>query len=146
MGITILPIKFNSQYFNELIQLELLLWPDNDYDGLYNETKESSDYYFGAIHDNQLIGFIQLAIREEHVNGSSTSPVGYIEGIYVIEDYRKKGIARKLMEWGYRFLKENDCSEIGSDVELDNIMSQVFHEKMGFTEVERVVFYIRKLD
>lgn len=146
MKITIEEINYNSQHFNDLVNLELMLWPDNEYNELFNETKDTKDFYFGAIYNNTLIAFIQLSIRNDYVNGSTTSPVGYVEGLYVIKEYRNKGIARKLIENSYCFLKEKGCNEIASDVETENIVSQKFHEKMGFTETEKVVCYIKRLN
>lgn len=146
MDLKIISIKHGSKYFNDLIALELLLWPDNEYNELYEETKNLKDYFHGALINNKLVGFIQIALRSEYVNGTSTSPVGFIEGIYIKEDYRKQGIARKLFEFAFTLVKEKGCSEIASDALIDNLDSQNFHEKMGFEETERVVYFSKKLD
>ena len=34
------------------------------------------------------IGFAQCTLRNDYVEGSSSSPVGYLEGIYVKDEYR----------------------------------------------------------
>lgn len=146
MDLKIISIKHGSKYFNDLIALELLLWPDNEYNELYEETKNLKDYFHGALINNKLVGFIQIALRSEYVNGTSTSPVGFIEGIYIKEDFRKQGIARKLFEFAFTLVKEKGCSEIASDALIDNLDSQKFHEKMGFEETERVVYFSKKLD
>lgn len=146
MDLKIISIKHGSKYFNDLIALELLLWPDNEYNELYEETKNLKDYFHGALINNTLVGFIQIALRSEYVNGTSTSPVGFIEGIYIKEDFRKQGIARKLFEFAFTLVKEKGCSEIASDALIDNLDSQNFHEKMGFEETERVVYFSKKLD
>ena len=146
MDIKIIQIKYGSKYYNDLITQELLLWPDNEYEDLYEETKVLKDLFYGALINDILVGFIQVSIRNEYVNGSSTSPVGFIEGIFVKEDYRKKGIARRLFEHAYVVVKANGCSEIASDALIENIDSQKFHEKLGFHETERVVYFSKKLD
>ena len=40
------------------------------------------------------IGFIEGSIRGDYVNGTETSPVGFVEGVYVSPAWRRKGVAR----------------------------------------------------
>ncbi len=44
----------------------------------------------------QPLGFIEGSIRTDYVNGTESSPVGFIEGIYVVPAGRRKGGARQL--------------------------------------------------
>ena len=37
------------------------------------------------------IGFAQCQLRYDYVEGTKSSPVGYLEGIFVKEGYRSKG-------------------------------------------------------
>lgn len=141
----IITITKDSPYLHDLINLELLLWPDHDYQELYDDTKDSNDHYFGYLHEDELIRFIQLSIRHDYVSGAHTSPVGYVEGIYVKEPYRKQGIAKALMDYSCAFLKVQGFQEIASDALIDNVESHKFHLKMGFEEVERITCFIRKL-
>src|SRR5947207_3770431 len=46
----------------------------------------------------QPIGFIEGSIRGDYVNGTESSPVGFVEGVYVISAWRRRGIARQLFE------------------------------------------------
>src|SRR5690554_1195282 len=102
-------------------------------------------FFFGATFNNYLIGFIQISIRTDYVNGSTNSPVGFIEGIFVDENYRKKDIARKLVDRADSYFKNEGIKEIASDVLIDNIDSQNFHKSIGFEEIERVVCYIKRI-
>ena len=44
--------------------------------------------------DDQIpAGFAQCQLRHDYVEGTDSSPVGYLEGIFVTERYRHKGIA-----------------------------------------------------
>ena len=47
---------------------------------------------------NEIIAFAQCQLRYDYVEGTNSSPVGYLEGIYVEPMYRKQGIAKKLLE------------------------------------------------
>ncbi|HHX00887.1 MAG TPA: GNAT family N-acetyltransferase [Acholeplasmataceae bacterium] len=145
MNINIERIDRNSVYFQRLVELGIKLWPDNSYNDLYDEFKNSNHIFFGATFNNYLIGFIQISIRTDYVNGSTTSPVGFIEGIFVDENYRKKGIARKLVDRAVSYFKNEGIKEIASDVLIDNIDSQNFHKSIGFEEIERVVCYIKRI-
>lgn len=145
MNINIERIDSNSVYFQRLVELGIKLWPDNSYNDLYDEFKNSNHIFFGATFNNYLIGFIQISIRTDYVNGSTNSPVGFIEGIFVDENYRKKGIARKLVDRAVSYFKNEGIKEIASDVLIDNIDSQNFHKSIGFEEIERVVCYIKRI-
>jgi aminoglycoside 6'-N-acetyltransferase I len=95
--------------------------------------------------NNEIIGFIFLSIRTEYVEGSSISPVGYIEGIYVREKFRKKGIGRRLYEKAKLWLQSKGIQEIGSDTEIDNQTSILFHKRLGFEEASQNIHFIKQI-
>ena len=43
--------------------------------------------------DGRAAGFAQCQLRHDYVEGTDSSPVGYLEGIYVQENRRGKGVA-----------------------------------------------------
>ena len=79
------------------------------------------------------------------MEGTDSSPVGYLEGIYVAEEYRKHGIARELLAACERWAKEKGCTEFASDCELDNTQSLQFHLNVGFEEANRIICFTKKL-
>lgn len=91
--------------------------------------------------DNMAIGFAQCQLRTDYVEGTETSPVGYLEGIFIIEAYRKKGYAKELLSTCERWAKEQNCSEFASDCELNNIAGLRFHLAMGFEEANRIICF-----
>ena len=90
-------------------------------------------------------GFAQCQLRHDYVEGTETSPVGYLEGIYVREIYRGKGIARRLLKACEDWAREQGCTEFASDCELTNAESQGFHQAVGFEEANRIIAYVRKI-
>lgn len=132
-----------------LAQLMHELWPDAPIEELRMEVKlglaSKKMHYFIASYDTKAIGFCQLSFRHDYVPGSSMSPTAYVEGIYVIEAERQRGVAARLIDAASTFAASHGCIELASDTELENESSQQFHEKIGFQEVERVVTYIKKL-
>ncbi len=91
------------------------------------------------------LGFAEAAVRTDHVNGASSSPVPFLEGIYVVPRARRRGLARALFEaveaWGRRL----GYSEVASDALLGNEASHEMHRALGFEETQRVVFFAKSL-
>ena len=91
------------------------------------------------------VGFAQCQLRRDYVEGTETSPVGYLEGIYVREEDRRQGIARNLLSACENWARARGCTEFASDCELSNIESQQFHQAVGFDEANRIAVYVKKL-
>ena len=79
------------------------------------------------------------------IDGCLTSPVGYIEGIYVRETDRGRGIARQLTRHAEQWCRDRGCREIATDAEWDNSAAQRYHLHMGFEETYRVIEYRKTL-
>lgn len=71
---------------------------------------------------------------EESLEGFATAPIGYLEGWYVKEDSRQKGIGRELVKAGEEWARSKGCQEIASDVEKENAVSLEAHRRLGFVE------------
>jgi aminoglycoside 6'-N-acetyltransferase I len=95
--------------------------------------------------DRQPIGLIEGSIRADYVNGTETSPVGFVEGVYVAPEWRRQGIARQLFEAIGDWARARGCRELASDALLENVASQRAHAALGFRETERVVYFVRPL-
>ena len=130
------------------LEMSLDLWPEENKEEMsgFLETflDEPKYHNFISRDENGLAtGFINLSLRSDYVEGSSGSPVVFIEGIYVKPDFRKQGIARKLMEAGEEWGRQQGCAEMGSDAYADNLVSRAFHKKAGFTEAPPIVVFIK---
>ena len=91
------------------------------------------------------IGLIEGSIRADYVNGTETSPVGFVEGVYVLPAWRRRGVARRLFEAIGDWAQARGCRELASDALLDNEASQRAHNALGFRETERVVYFVKTL-
>ena len=100
---------------------------------------------FLAVSDDTPIGFAQCGLRHDYVEGTSSSPVGYLEGIYVRPEYRGMGCARLLLAECEKWAKDRGCPEFASDCELDNTDSLGFHLNVGFSEANRIICFVKKL-
>jgi len=100
---------------------------------------------FLYIVEDEAVAFISLSLRSDYVEGTKTSPVGYIEGIYVKPKFRNQGIAKKLVEFAKIWSAEKGCSELASDAEIENTDSQKFHNKVGFKEASTIVHFTMEI-
>ena len=78
--------------------LALELWPDHAFDELWQEMADimaGPEAAFFLLEENdEPKGFAQCQLRHDYVEGTETSPVGYLEGIFTREQYRRKGYCR----------------------------------------------------
>lgn len=95
--------------------------------------------------DGGCAGFVELSLRRDHVNGCDTSPVAFLEGLYVRPADRRAGVARLLVRTAEEWGQSLGCSEMGSDTDWENPEGQAFHAALGFEETERVVFFRKNL-
>lgn len=91
-----------------------------------------------------LLGFAEVAVRTDFVNGCQHRPALFLEGIFVRPEHRGRGVARALCDAAGRWGLEQGCLEFASDVYIDDRDSLAAHRGLGFEETERVV-YFRKL-
>jgi|GEM_PF-127837 len=139
----IVPVSTKNE--KEWIELCIALWPDTTAQDLIEgrAAYKLSDFLYYI--DDEAVAFISLSVRHEYVEGTETPPVGYLEGIYVKPAFRKRAIARELVSYAKEWAFSQGCNEMASDVELHNEDSQLFHEKIGFAEANRVVCYSMNL-
>ena len=134
---------------NIIAELACELWPDHTAEEMTAEflnlltEKETAVFLFRT--GGEAAGFAQCQLRHDYVEGTETSPVGYLEGIYVKEPFRKQGIARRLLNTCEDWAREQGCTEFASDCELTNVESQEFHRAVGFEEANRIIAYVRKI-
>lgn len=127
----------------EWLRMRTSLWPDD-------HTAEVERYFAGGLPDlavfvsprpqGGLSGFAEWGLRS-FADGCSTSPVGYLEGIWVDEDARRTGVGGRLVDLGRSWCRRQGCTEAASDCAIDNEPSRLFHIAQGFAEVERAILF-----
>ena len=131
-----------------LTSLALKLWPGHEKQALETELGEILEKlaaFFLAFSGEQAVGFAQCQLRHDYVEGTEHSPVGYLEGIYVEPDWRRNGIAGKLLSACESWARQQGCREFASDCEITNSESLRFHLGLGFTEANRIICFTKKL-
>jgi aminoglycoside 6'-N-acetyltransferase I len=142
----------SDKHLETWARLRTELWPDGTFDVHREDLKRlflsgtAEATAFLAIDDaDGIAGFAEATLRHDFVNGCSSSPVLFLEGIYVRPQARRKGVARLLCAAVAKWGKAKGCTEFGSDALLDNVESQAFHQALGFGEAERVIFFHKTL-
>ena len=100
---------------------------------------------FLACDGEKICGFAQCGLRYDYVEGTHSSPVGYLEGIYVAPEYRRQGCSKALLAACEAWAREQNCKEFASDCELTNKESLHFHLNLGFQEANRIICFTKKL-
>ena len=124
------------------------IWPDAPDEYMTFDQDDilasENDAVFFAHVDGQLAGMIEARIRE-YGEGCETSPVGYLEGWFVYDHFRGKGVAGALTHAAENWAREKGCTEMASDTWLDNPASIRAHEKLGYYEAERLIHFVKQL-
>lgn len=139
----------NQTDLKSIVGLALQLWPDNVDGELLAEFQEliakEDAAIFWAEEEAVEIGFAQVGLRHDYVEGTSSNPVGYLEGIFVVEEYRSRGVASKLLTACEQWARDKGCLEFASDCEIDNLQSLQFHMNQGFSEANRIICFTKNL-
>ena len=134
----------------EWLRLRQMLWDGNGEDDQKDEMLEIIDdleSQFVAVADiggGRLVGFLEASIRS-HVEDCDTDNVGYLEGWFVEDEYRKHGIGAGLVAQAETWARNRGCTEMASDAEVDNLISLAAHQKLGYSETSRLVHLKKEL-
>lgn len=153
VGIELAPAHYvleraGKQALSDLAALAAKLWdhPAGELAAKFSELLEQEDAaLFLARQSGEAVGFAQCQLRHDYVEGTSTSPVGYLEGIYVEPAHRQHGVAAALLHACEAWTKRQGCTEFASDCELENADSLRFHQRLGFREANRIICFTKEL-
>jgi aminoglycoside 6'-N-acetyltransferase I len=139
----------------EIARLHLLLWPECE---LTDEKRQietllstgrcgilPAAVFVAEATDGALVGFIEAGLRS-HADGCNTSrPVGFVEGWFVQQEYRKLGLGRALMLSAENWARQQDAIEMASDALITEEGSNRAHRALGFEVVDLCVHYRKSL-
>jgi len=141
--------KYRKAFFEDWLNMAMKLWKDESKKALTKELLEvaqsKKDQVFFAVDKEKVVAFVQVSIRKEHVQGATSFPVGYIEGLYVKPTFRKQGIARQLVKKGEAWASKKGCQQMGSDTWEWNKSSIAFHQKVGYQVENTLVHFLKKI-
>ena len=120
------------------VDLRAVLWPEQPREELESEGRAAIDA------EPPLVVFVEISLRA-YAEGCEGSPVPYVEGWYVRDDARRRGIGGALLRAVEAWCLERGYDELGSDALADNRLSRVAHAALGFGEVETLVVFRKRL-
>ncbi len=100
---------------------------------LAGSTKQPEAVLMAESAEGKAIGFVELSLRS-YAEGCDTSPVAYLEGWFVENAYRRRGIGGALVEAAEDWGRRQGCTEFASDAPASNDTSRVSHLGLGFEE------------
>jgi len=94
--------RCNSAAHPGWLSLREDLWPQNrerHLEEMSRACEHPSQFATFVAYDDlrNPVGFIEVSIRTDYVNGTNSSPVAFLEGMYVGPGARRMGIARALV-------------------------------------------------
>jgi aminoglycoside 6'-N-acetyltransferase I len=131
--------------------LRVALWPEEDPGRHPGDIRDILGRPRGAVAflavdaTGAATGFAEATVRVDYVNGTDSSPVGFLEGLYVVPEHQRRGIGRALVDAACQWTLQQGCSELASDTWLHNVSGQRAHAAYGFEETERVVYFRKRL-
>ena len=130
----------------EWAELCTALWPHDTVES-WIQRRDAGDapHEYLYVDGEEAVAFLSLSLRHDYVEGTDSSPVGYVEGIYVKPCCRGKGIAKELIAHAKKWALERGCIELASDCALSNEDSRAFHKGAGFQEANVIVCFTMKL-
>jgi aminoglycoside 6'-N-acetyltransferase I len=132
------------------LAMRMALWPETDVPQHRREMAMmlSDDERFAVLvcQDalGDLVGFAEVSLRS-WAEGCASSPVGYLEGWYVSRSARRRGIGSGLVAAAEDWARSRGCSEMASDTELANRVSEAAHLRLGYRIVARVTAFRKRL-
>lgn len=140
----VLPDGFEADW----LSLRLALWPE-EHEEVHRhgmaDARRRGHFVMLARNVESTVGLVEASVRHDYVNGTSGSPVGFLEGLYVVPEARRQGVARALVERAISWAGERGCFEFASDSLLANVEAHALHRALGFEESEKVVYFRRDL-
>lgn len=89
---------------------------------------KKGNYYLIAIENDKLMGWILIGKSKDQFTDKNN---GFIYELFVLEEFRGKGISKMLMKTGIEYLKQDGYSEVRLSAFAGNQAIKLY-EKFGF--------------
>jgi aminoglycoside 6'-N-acetyltransferase I len=142
--------EFEELDFPSLLKMAEQLWTKYKKDDLATHLRNACNsktkkVFLALTPEEEVVGFSIFSIRTDYVEGATSSPTGYLEGIFIEAGFRKLGIAKSFIQQGEAWCKEKGCTQLGSDTWLTATESRKFHKKLGFREEDELVHFLKNI-
>ena len=92
---------------------------------------DAGSHFLVAAVEATPIGFINFAVRQTVLH---QSPSALIDELVVAEEYRGKGVGRRLVQAAIEKCRQLGCCEVEVSTEKTNLKAREFYKQCGFEE------------
>ena len=96
---------------------------------------EDPDFFLGAFEDNRLVGVVVA---------TSDGRKGWINRLAVDPDFRRRGLAKKLISEAENVLQKHGVRMFCALIDADNKVSKQLFRKCGYKEHRDIVYFRKK--
>ena len=104
-------------------------------DAIAGEMQANPEFFLGAIEDHALIGVAILSCDERK---------GWINRLAVDPDYRRRGVAKKLIEESERIFRQRKMRIFCALIEDYNEASKKLFRGCGYTEHHDIIYFSKR--
>lgn len=140
---------------HEVAKMRALLWPEASVEEHLLELEHLLTnrmngglpvvIFVSCEEDGTLTGFLEAGLRSHADGCNPTHPVGFVEGWFVHDSFRNRGIGKLLMGSAEDWARARGCVEMASDTWINDAGSVHAHESLGFEIVDRCVHFRKTL-
>jgi aminoglycoside 6'-N-acetyltransferase I len=141
--------------WKEVAALRAALWPEASYQEHLSELEAGPSaggqpgfpvaWLVAEDESEKIIGFLEVGLRSHADGCDPRHPVGFVEGWFVREEHRGRGIGTALMRAAEDWSRAQGCVEMASDALIDNAGSESAHKSLGFEIVDRCIHFRKHL-
>ena len=138
--------KATEKDFSLVAKLAHFMWSNHTCEDLENEFADTlakgNAVSFLMYEKEQPLGFAQCQLRHDDVEGSASSPLAILEGIFVKEAYRNHGYAKSLLKECETWAALQGCKGFSSNFQLKIAYTFIYMQDL---EANRIICFIKKL-
>lgn len=141
--------KANYKDIDILTEMAVKLFVDITVENIRDEMEsilstENSVCYI-MFENNKHIGFIYCQLKYDYIEDVKAYPVGYLEGAFLEEEYRKNEYVIEFFKFFENWAKAIGCKEIASNCEVSDTVTLELLKLMGMQEEYRIVHFRKNL-
>lgn len=135
------------EHLPQILQLYRQLIPGEEPIGveeayrLWPHIERNNIKYFVALDKGRVVSCCYLAVIPNLTRNGKAN--GFIENVITDQDYRRRGIAKKLISLALKYAKENNCYKAFLLSGAARKESHVFYENCGFDAHSKKAFEMR---
>lgn len=130
----------------QLVSLAIQMWKSHtveDLTKIFGEhIRKGKNIIFLAISEEHIVGFAQCGLRFDYVEGTDSSPVGYLEGIFVLEEYKKATIADIDELVRTRIIVLRAANKLSNDVDMSLVEKESYEYYKSASESGEHIAYL----